>query len=322
MPRIDAHAHLIPEAYRAELDRRGLDPGYPLPPASPELLVGFMDEHQIDASVVSLSPPGVWFGDVGLAKELARLVNEATAAVVREQPTRFAGLATLPLPDAEAAVEEIAYALDTLELDGVALLSNIGGTYLGDPVWDRVFEELDRRGAYAFVHPVAPATPLPLPEIPTWVGELPFDTTRAAANLIYSGTLERCPDVRLQLAHMGGATAFLAHRIAELAAREPERAAAVPKGALGYLGRLYYDTGLSNNAPAVAATRAVAGIERIVFGSDWPFVALPPGEHPGAGLDELGAEERGLIDASNLAALVPRLAMARFQQRERGGVDG
>jgi predicted TIM-barrel fold metal-dependent hydrolase len=308
MPRIDAHTHLIPEAYKAELDRRGLEPGYPLPPATPELLVGFMDEHGIDASVVSLSPPGVWFGDAGLAKELARLVNEATAAVVREQPARFAGLATLPLPDAEAAVAEIAYALDTLGLDGVALLSNVGGTYLGDPALDPVFDELDRRGAYAFVHPVAPATPLPLPGIPPWVGELPFDTTRAAANLIYSGTLERCPNVRLQLAHLGGATPFLAHRIAELAAREPERGVAVPAGAAEYLGRLYYDTGLSNNATAVAATRAVAGVERIVFGSDWPFLALPAGEHPGDGLDDLGAADRQRIDGANLAALVPRLA--------------
>jgi 6-methylsalicylate decarboxylase len=314
MPRIDAHAHLIPEEYRAELDRRGLDPGYPLPPATPELLAGFMDEHGIDASVVSLSPPGVWFGDAGLAKELARLVNEATAEVVREQPTRFAGLATLPLPDPEAAVEEIAYALDTLGLDGVALLSNVGGTYLGDSVWDPVFEELDRRGAYAFVHPVAPVTPLPLPGIPVWVGELPFDTTRAAANLLYSGTLEHSPKIRLQLAHLGGTTAFLAHRLAELAAREPERAAAVPAGALEYLRRLYYDTGLSNNAPAVAAARAAVGIERIVFGSDWPFVALPAGEHPGAGLDELAAEDRKRIDASNLAALVPRLATTSVQQ--------
>jgi predicted TIM-barrel fold metal-dependent hydrolase len=149
---------------------------------------------------------------------------------------------------------------------------------------------------------------LPLPGIPPWVGELPFDTTRAAANLIYSGTLERCPNVRLQLAHLGGATPFLAHRIAELAAREPERGVAVPAGAAEYLGRLYYDTGLSNNATAVAATRAVAGVERIVFGSDWPFLALPAGEHPGDGLDDLGAADRQRIDGANLAALVPRLA--------------
>src|SRR5882757_3155136 len=88
MPRIDAHGHLIPERYRAELERLELETGYPLPPATPEIFSGLMDRYGIDAAVVSLSPPGVWFGDPGLAKELARLVNEETAALVREQPAR------------------------------------------------------------------------------------------------------------------------------------------------------------------------------------------------------------------------------------------
>lgn len=308
MPRIDAHAHLIPAEYRAELDRLGYA-GYPLPPWSPELMTEFMDRYAIDACLASLSPPGVYFGDAGQARELARMVNEATAALVRSDPARFAGLAALPLPSAEDAVAEIGYALDTLGLDGVALLSNVAGTYLGDPSWDPVFDELDRRGAYVFVHPIEAATPLPLPEIPMWVQEFPFDTTRAAVNLIYSGTLERCPRIRLQLAHMGGATPFLSHRIAELAGRDSAAGERAPAGALEYLRRLYYDTGLSNNVPALAATRAVVGIDRVVYGSDWPYAVLPEeGSDPAPDLAALG-DERAAVDAANVAALVPRLAL-------------
>ncbi len=307
MARIDAHGHLVPAAYRAALEQRGLLPDYPLPEATPEAYEEVMDRHAIDAAVVSLSPPGVWFGDAGLARELSRLVNEELGALVRAQPSRFAALATLPLPDVEGALAEIAYAADTLGLDGFALHSNVGGVYLGDPAFDPIFAELERRGAYAFVHPVPPATPSPLPAAPDWLAEFPFDTTRALVNLIYSGTLERCPGVRLQFAHMGGAAPFLAHRIAEWALRDPARAEAAPAGALEYLGRLHYDTGLANNPIAVAAVRELAGVERIVFGTDWPYAVLPDLGDPAPDLG-LGAAERALVDGANVAALVPRLA--------------
>ncbi len=309
MSRIDAHGHLIPERYRAELERLDLETGYPLPPATPEIFSALMDRYAIDAAVVSLSPPGVWFGDPGLARELSRLVNEETAALVREQPARFAGLATLPLPDVEGALAEIAYAYDELGLDGVALLSNVDGTYVGDPEWDPVFEELERRGAYVFLHPIQPATPSPMPAAPVWVQEFPFDTTRAVTNLIYSGTMERSPSIRLQLAHMGGTAPFIAHRIAEWAGRDPSKAEAAPAGAVAYIQRMWFDTGLSNNPIATAAVRELAGLNRIVFGTDWPYAVLSEGSDPSPDLG-LGAEERAAVDGTNVAALVPRLADA------------
>jgi 6-methylsalicylate decarboxylase len=145
-----------------------------------------------------------------------------------------------------------------LGLDGLALLSNVGGIYPGDLAWDPLFEELERRAAYVFLHPAAPPGPPPIPAHPVWLYELPFDTTRAAVNLVYSGTLERCPHVRLQLAHLGGAAPFLAHSIASLTAREPARGEPAPAGALAYLGRLYHDTGLANNELALQTTLAIA----------------------------------------------------------------
>jgi 6-methylsalicylate decarboxylase len=307
VPRIDAHVHILPADYRAELEHRSLLP-LGIPPWSPELVDDLMARHEIDAAVLSLAPPGVFFGDQGFANELARLVNERTAQFVATAPERFAGLAVLPLPDVDAALAELRHALDVLGLDGVALLSNVAGAYPGTPDWDPLFDELDRRGTYVFLHPTMPPHALPLAAHPVWLYEFPFDTTRAVVNLVYSGTLERCPRVRLQVAHLGGAAPFLAHRLASLAAREPERAAAAPAGALAHLRRLYYDTGLSNNAVALASTLLVADPDRVVFGSDWPYADLPDAGDPAPGLAELDDGLRGRVDGSNIAALVPRLA--------------
>jgi 6-methylsalicylate decarboxylase len=150
--------------------------------------------------------------------------------------------------------------------------------------------------------------PPPLPQHPVWLYEFPFDTTRAIANLIYSGTLERCPRIRLQVSHLGGTAPFLAHRLASLEAREPARATGAPAGALAYLRRLYYDTGLSNHALAVRPALDLAGAGRIVFGTDWPYADLPAEGDPAPDLDGLADEVRARIDAANAAALVPRLA--------------
>jgi predicted TIM-barrel fold metal-dependent hydrolase len=303
--RVDSHVHHLSPGYRAALERE--DIGYPLPEWSRDLTVEFMDAYEIDAAVMSPSPPGVSFGDRGRTRELARVCNEETAALVRSDPDRFAGLAILPLPHPGDAVAELDHALDELALDGVILLSNVEGIYPGDPVWEPVFEQLDRRAAYVFLHPNAPATPVPRDDAPVWLQEFPFETTRAVTRLIYSGTLERFPRIRLQLAHLGGTVPFLGRRIASLAEREPALAAAAPAGARSYLERLYYDTGLSDDLVAVEASRRTASLERIVFGSDWPYLAQPPGRDPAPGLGYLPSEERRLVDGLNLAALVPRL---------------
>lgn len=302
--RIDCHAHVHPPAYRAALG------SLPLPPTTLEGLQADMQRYEIDAAVVSVGPPGALLGEAADSGELARMANEGIAEVVRGRPERFAGLATLPLPDVDAALSELERCYDELSLDGVMLLSNVAGMYLGDPELEPLFAALDERDAYVFVHPGFPPHALPLRH-PVWLYEFPFETVRAVANLIYSGTLERHPRIRIQLSHLGGAAPFLAHRLASLADREPEQAAQAPAGALGYLRRLYYDTGLANNAPALAATRAITDLDHIVFGTDWPYAALPPdGGDPAPELDVLGTEGRAVVEARNVAALVPRLTQA------------
>jgi 6-methylsalicylate decarboxylase len=268
-----------------------------------------MERHEIDAAVISTGPPGAFLGPAADGRDLAHRANDGLAEIVAAQPRRFAAVGALPLPDVDAALHELDRIYEELSLDGVLLLTNVAGTYLGDPVWEPVFSALDERGAYVFVHPGMPPHPLPLPH-PVWMYEFPFETVRAVANLVYSGTLERHPSIRFQLAHLGGAAPFLAHRIASLADREPERTGQAPAGALAYLERLYYDTGLTNNAPALAATLEVTSVDHIVFGTDWPYAALPERGDPAPDLDVLGAERRSAVEFANAAALVPRLMAA------------
>ncbi len=303
--RVDLHGHAFPGRYCAFLDNL-VGAASPVPDWSVAAQLEMMDSRGIHAAVLSLPPPGVFFGDLALAGRLAREVNDDIAALVAEHPARFGGLAALPLPDVEASLAEIGHAFDELGLDGVALLTNVGGTYVGDPAFDPVFDELDRRGAYVFLHPQVPPYAVPLGQFPVWLAEFPFETTRAAINLIYSGTLERCGRLRLQLAHLGGAAPFLAGRIASLAEREPRLACKAPRGARAYLSDLYYDTGLSNSAEGLAAIKEVTEIEHVVFGTDWPYAALPDGD-PAPALDMFGAPTRRRIESAHAQALVPRL---------------
>ncbi|MBV8217453.1 MAG: amidohydrolase [Solirubrobacterales bacterium] len=310
MTRIDLHAHLSPPSYVDELERRALRPEY-LTSWTADIAQQMMDRWEIDAMVVSPSPPGVWFRDQGLADELARLLNEETARVIRDAPERFAGCAILPLPSLESALEELSYALDVLKLDGVELFTNTNGTYLGDPELDPLFDALDQRGAYVFVHPNSPPYGPPL-GYHEYLIEYPMETTRAMVNLLYSGTLERCRRLRLQFAHLGGMTPFVALRIASLTERMPQFGEATPDGPLSYLRRQYYDTGLSNNVIALAATLRVTNLDHIVFGTDWPYLTLPAdGADPAPGLsDALQPAERVRVEAANGLALVPRLGVS------------
>jgi predicted TIM-barrel fold metal-dependent hydrolase len=298
MPRIDMHAHVITPRYGAGLTSRRW------PEQTVAGLEQFMDRHEIAAAVVSM-------GGALEARTapVARIGNEELAEVVRAQPGRFGALAIVPftVEDPDTAVGEIGYALDTLGLDGVALFSNHGGTYLGDPAWETVFAELDRRAAYAFVHPALGANGAVLGGYPQWLFEYPFDTTRAMTNLIYTGALDRYPNVRLQFAHLGGATPFLTGRLSSLAAREPAKAAAASLPLTAYLARQYYDTGLSNNTTALASTLEVVPLTNVVFGSDWPYLAEPDRVDPTDDLERLDPVDRERIDYANAAALVPRL---------------
>jgi 6-methylsalicylate decarboxylase len=307
MTRIDMHGHFEPPEYTAAV-LKAIGPA-PVPAWTVDQQLEMMAQYAIDATVVSVPPPGVFLGDQIQANELARAVNESYAALTRAYPNRYAALAALPLPDVDAAIFELNYALDVLGLDGVALFTHTAGKYLGDSSLDALMAELDRRGCYVFVHPTMSLYANPLPNIPIWVQEFPFETTRAITNLLYSGTLHRYPNIKFQFAHLGGAAPFLSHRIASLVKRSPPHLGLndrVPDGPLEYLKRLYFDTGLSNHAPGIAATLEITTLEHIVFGTDWPYAVMPASGDPAPDLAYLG-EGRARVDSQNAAVLVPRL---------------
>ena len=192
----------------------GSPDGFAAPQWSAEATPAMMDRIGIVTGMLSVSSPGVHFGNDGKARVLARSVNEFAARTMTDYRGRFGGFASLPLPDVDGALHEIAYALDTLKLDGVVMLTNFNGVYLGDKRLDPVFDELNRRGAVVFIHPTSPicwqqsALGYPRPMI-----EFTFDSTRAVVNLIFSGTTARCPKVRFIVPHAGGTLPFLARRI-------------------------------------------------------------------------------------------------------------
>ena len=162
LPLIDVHHHFIPPFYLAEnRDRIAKSRGGQLSAAwlewTPQRTLDAMDQNGVAVSVLSMSTPGVWFGDARLARETARRSNEYGADLVRNHPTRFGLFAAVALPDTDGALREIEYALDVLGADGIALLTSYDGKWLGHDHYMPVFEELHRRRAVVFVHPTTPA---------------------------------------------------------------------------------------------------------------------------------------------------------------------
>lgn len=314
--RIDVHHHILPPDYVSALASLGITAGggRPLPAWDVQSALELMDRHAIATAITSISEPGIYFGDQAFAGDLARLCNEFSAQLIHEHPERFGALAILPLPDVDAALRELEYAMDILHLDGVVLSSSVEGRYPGDPAFEELFTELNRRKAVVFLHPTVPAinTGLKL-DLPPFLVEFVFDTTRAVTNLIYSGTIERCPDIRFILAHAGGTVPYLAYRIASGQVMLP----GAPQGVLTYLKQLYYDTALSANPYALRSLQELVDASHILFGSDYPFAPeivtgfTVQGIQNYDGFDE---QARKAIERESALALFPR-----FKDRLRTG---
>lgn len=298
--RIDTHHHFVPAFYREWLAAKGVDAGgLPVPDWSPEASLELMDAHGIDTAILSVSTPGVEPGDVGEARDMARRLNEHAAELRRAHPGRFGFFATLTLPDVTGALEELAYAFDELGATGVVLHANSKGVYLGDPSFDALFDELQRRAAVVFVHP----SELPggvVPGIPAYAADFLLDSVRAAMNLARSGTLDRCPDVKVILSHGGGFLPFASARLSGLADADGSIE-------LGYarLQRFYLDSALASSPFALPSTLAWAQPDHLTYGSDFPY-ARP--EHVAAftaALDQDGAVDHAALNRDNALALLP-----------------
>ncbi|GHO49498.1 amidohydrolase family protein [Ktedonospora formicarum] len=311
--RIDVHHHVVPPFYVDALRQGGLIesiPGVPFPNWSLDATLAMLDKQGIASALLSISEPGVYFGEKVKAQALAHRVNIFLAELVQNHSTRLGGFAALPLPDVGAALREMEYALDTLKLDGVGLLSNYRGTYLGSPQFEELFAELNRRRVPIFIHPsTPPAKDQPLFGLPASLYEFPFDTTRMVVNMLYSGMLERYPNLRIILSHAGGTIPYLAKRIAHGAMLEKVMGERNPENLLAQLRRFYYDVAMSISPYALPSLQALADPSRILYGSDYPFVPEPAIQHD---LKELRAYngfnpgEARLIERENALLLFPR----------------
>jgi len=217
-------------------------------------------------TIASISAPGVHLGDDAAARALAHRCNDFLAEMVRSRPDRFGGFAILPLPDVDGALEELARALDQLGLDGVVLLTNALGHYLGDRLYRPLFDELQRRAALVFIHPtLSPDPGAHGLGIPDSLLDFPVDTSRTVAQMHYSGTFARTPDVKYVLSHAGGTVPYLAKRFAII-----DEMGVVPdeenRGtAADTFRRLYFDTALSWSDPTLHTLREFVGLDHVLL---------------------------------------------------------
>jgi 6-methylsalicylate decarboxylase len=307
---IDVHHHILPPFYAEATMQQQLRIAGPLPPLAaqwtPAHSIEEMDRNGIAAALVSISTPGIWFENGRGARELARRCNEYAGQMCADHPGRFGWMAALALPDTDASISELAYALDTLKADGIGLLSSYGDKWLGDPAFDAVFDELNRRGSIVFVHPTAADCCVNLlPEVRAGFIEFPFDTTRAIVNLLYSGTFTRCPNIRFIFSHGGGALPMLNARIRAPSA-SPQFASRLPQGIDVVLRRQYYDTCSVTNAPAFAALSGYVPVSQLLFGSDYPLGAPVAGSVAGLAELKLARADLRRIRRDNAAALFAR----------------
>ena len=306
--RIDTHQHIVPPAYAAWLAARGLNAGgRAIPHWSVDGALELMHGAGIASAILSLSTPGVHLGDDAEARDKAREVNEFAAGVARSDSARFGYFATLTLPDVQGAIDEAAHALDHLGADGVVLLANVNGTYLGDAAWDPLMAALNARKAVVFIHPSSLPTP-PVPGIAPFVADFLLDTTRAAIKLARTGCLERYPDLKIILSHAGGFVPFAAERMARACSDSGEDTAQ----GLARLKRFYFDVALSSSPYALPSLLAFADPTHITYGSDWPFAPKERSWHFARLLDEfaLTPAQRHAIDRGNAERLFPRLVGA------------
>jgi predicted TIM-barrel fold metal-dependent hydrolase len=310
--RIDTHHHTIPPDYRKALQQAGLVEagGRALPDWSPEASLQAMADLDVGTAILSVSTPGTAFlPNPADAAALARDLNDYTAELAAAQPDRFGFFATVPLPHVDESVAEVVRSLDEMHADGVVLLANNAGTYLGEEGQESLFAALNERSAVVFIHPAE----LPGPSaagIPPFAADFLLDTTRAAYLLVRNGIRTRYPNIRFILSHAGGFVPYASHRMAVAITADIGRS---PADVLDDFASFYFDTALSSSAAALPTLLAFAKPGHITFGSDFPFAPTVAGKLFAAGLEtypHIDTGARTAIERTNALALFPRLGAA------------
>jgi 6-methylsalicylate decarboxylase len=304
--RIDTHHHVFSPTYVAELAKVNQAPPI-VRNWSITKTLDDMDKAGIATSIVSVTTPQVGFTDAANARRIARESNEWAARLNSDYPGRFGSFALLPMQDADSALREIEYALDTLKADGIGLLTSYEDKWLGHPSFAPVMDELNRRKAILYTHPTAAnCCRNVLTDVPPTVIEYGTDTTRTITDIVFSGTAARCPDLKFIFSHAGGTLPFLTERLVKMPVLDPKLAPRVPKGVMHELKRFYYDTAWAAHPGALASLTKLVDVSQILLGSDYPYRT---GADNVQGLSEYGFSSADLnaIERGNAMRLIPRL---------------
>ena len=305
--RIDVHHHVAPPKWLDDVIGRDM-----LQPNTRNWNAGQsieeMDKHGVAAAAVSITNPGLWFGDVAQTRRLARDSNDFMAELVRDRPQRFAFFAAMPLPDVDGTLAEIAYALDTLKADGIGLFTSYRDMWLGNEAFEPVMDELNRREAKVFVHPTAAQCCMNLlPDVQPGVIEYGTDTTRAILGLLTSGQAVRFPDIKWIWSHAGGSAPFFAGRIEASVPRLKDHKTRLPNGAIHEMKRFFYDVAGASNRGALVSLMELVEISQVLFGTDYPAQKSADAI---AGLVAMKFSEAELraVNRDNALGVLPRLA--------------
>jgi predicted TIM-barrel fold metal-dependent hydrolase len=310
---IDIHHHFVPQAYKDALVETGdacPPPGFqaPLRDWTVARSLDAMDAAGIATSLVSITTPGIHFGDDAKARALARACNEAGAGLAASHLRRFGLFAALPLPDIDASLAEIAYALDQLKADGIGLYTNYRARWLGHADFSPILAELNRRKTLVFVHPIgAPCCAGLQPEFNDAVIEYGADTTRTIGSLIFSGAAVRFPDIRWIFCHAGGTMPYLIERFLNEAKRL-NSGKHVPNGVMHELTRFHYDIAQTANPAPIACLRKIIPPSQILFGTDYPYGIGCEAHVAALGQCGFSDAEIRAIERENALRLLPRFA--------------
>jgi predicted TIM-barrel fold metal-dependent hydrolase len=293
--RIDIHHHISSPGFIKEIAGRRTGQ-VPLMKWTPAQSIDDMDKGGVATAILSVSEPSVFFGNYDAALALARETNDYGAKVISDYPGRFGMFGTLPLPDVPGSLREIEYVLDTLKFDGVCMMTDYQGKFLGDPAFTPVMEELNRRKAIVYTHPFRNDCCRNLvPDVFEPIIELGTDTTRTVASLVFSGTAAKFPDIKFIFSHGGGTLPFLIQRFLFLPTVRKDLQARLPEGVLHYLQQFYYDTASASTIYPLVSLMKLVPPSQVVFGTDFPFLTAK------AAAAEL--RETGLFSVADLQAI-------------------
>jgi predicted TIM-barrel fold metal-dependent hydrolase len=299
--RVDVHHHMVPPAHAEFLTKKNV----PAIKCSVTMSLDDMDKSGIKTAMLSQIQPGTWFGDADESRKMSRIINEYGAKLAQDHPGRFGLFATITPLDVEGSLKEIEYAFDTLKADGIGLLTSYNGKYLGDPSFAPVWEELNRRKAVIYVHPLAAnCCGDVVPGIPPGSIEYATDSTRTIAHLVFTGTSQKFPDIRWIFSHSGGTLPFLTQRFIQQ--QKVQKHPYLPNGPMPEFKKFYYELAQGNTKAQLYGLSQIVDSSHMLYGTDFPY---RNGAEVNAGIAEwnFSAADLSAIDNGTAMKLMPNL---------------